>query len=489
MAAERSAGRFAAVADPTDLDQVRAVIASAPDADRLVPLGLHRLVIAPDATSRTVEQVSEALSRAGNDGRSARVVLLVDGTPIRRAGRDLKGDVEADLGRRYRVERVVLGHDDHLLVDDEALDAATRAATGADCVVTVGGGTVTDIGKVATERAGSMPLVVVQTAASVDGYTDNVSVVLRNGVKRTVPSRWPDAVIADTTTIREAPAELNSAGLGEVLSLYTAPADWRLAALVGLDDTFHETPRDLLLAFAGDPAEWSRGLAEGDPGAVQRLTQVLAIRGIGTGVAGTTACLSGVEHLVSHMLDMVAAAHGLPIGLHGAQVGVASLAASAAWHLLLDRLEAGPPPAFEDHDPAGLADRVRAAFERVDASGAQGEECWSDYSAKLSAWGAQRDRTQAMLDRWSSHAEEFRGSVPPPENLAAALRSAGAATGPAGLEDWIDEDAYRWALTNCLFMRNRFTVVDLLFLLGWWTERDVEAVLDRARRAAEGAEA
>ena len=61
----------------------------------------------------------------------------------------------------------------------------------------------------------------VQTAASVDGYTDNVSVVLRDGVKRTIPSRWPDVVIADVTTISTAPRELNTAGYGEVLSMLT----------------------------------------------------------------------------------------------------------------------------------------------------------------------------------------------------------------------------------------------------------------------------
>ena len=39
-------------------------------------------------------------------------------------------------------------------------------------------------------------------------------------------------------------------------------------------------------------------------------------------------------------------------------------------------------------------------------------------------------------------------------------------------------------------MRNRFTVVDLLTFLGWWTPDDVTEVLERAARAllAAGAE-
>ena len=66
------------------------------------------------------------------------------------------------------------------------------------------------------------------------------------------------------------------------------------------------------------------------------------ITGIATGVAGSTACLSGVEHLISHMLDLRAAQLHLPTGLHGEQVGVGSVIAACAWELLADRLAANP---------------------------------------------------------------------------------------------------------------------------------------------------
>ena len=42
----------------------------------------------------------------------------------------------------------------------------------------------------------------------------------------------------------------------------------------------------------------------------------------------------------------------------------------------------------------------------------------------------------------------------------------------------------RWAVTNAPLMRNRFTVLDLLLLLGWWSPDDVQEVLDRAEGAA-----
>ena len=99
-------------------------------------------------------------------------------------------------------------------------------------------------------------------------------------------------------------------------------------------------------------AAWSGDLGD-DPDATGRLARALAVRGIATGISGGTACLSGVEHLVSHMLDMSNGAAHRPIGLHGEQVGAAGVIAAAAWQLLFDRLETA--------DCAALAEHLRSA--------------------------------------------------------------------------------------------------------------------------------
>ena len=480
--------RFASVTDPTDLDKLRAAIAAAPEADRLVNLGLRTLVISDRATDEVPGAVAAELSRAGVALEKARVFIVVDSTRIERAGHDLKAQIANTLSETYTVTTIILGDNAHLQADDATLDEATEAIRGADCVVTIGGGTITDIGKVATGRNRDVPLIVVQTAASVDGFTDNVSVILRNGVKRTIDSRWPEVVLADTTTIAGAPLSMNTAGFGEVLSLYTAPADWELAHLFGFDDTFHLTPRDMLLEFAGNPAEWGAGLEHGDSAAVTQLTRVLAIRGIGTGVAGSTACLSGVEHLISHMLDMYSASHDLEIGLHGAQVGVGSVVAAAAWEYLLERLAADTGElTFPDDD--ALESQVSAAFSWCDPSGEKSAECWSDYRQKLVLWRSAQAKLSGSSDQWRAAIGSLSKSVPTPASLAESLVIAGAAVSPADLGDWLTDDVWRWAVSNCNFMRNRFTVVDLLFFFGWWTESDVTEVISRSHTATAAATA
>ncbi len=478
---------FESISDPTDLDALRRVVAESPRPEALVPLGIDRLAIGPGAALAVADELHRLIQRRQIRAPRIHVLLIVDAALIRRGEADLKALVRNLLDDHgFAVETLVLGDREHSLhADDDALDAAAAAAGRVDAVVSVGSGTISDIAKVATDRAGGIPFILVQTAASVDGYTDNVSVILRAGAKRTIPSRWPDVVLADTTTIATAPIALNTSGFGELLSLYTAPADWWLASRIGLDPTFHETPRDLLLAFAGSPREWGAGLADGAPAAVEQLTRVLAIRGIGTGIAGTTACLSGVEHLVSHMLDMHAAARGLETGLHGAQVGVASLVAAAAWEHLLSRL-ATEAPARQPIDRERERAAVEETFAPLDPSGALAAECWADVARKLDAVDAAGDGIDAVLAALPASVAAGEPALMPVDDVAAALRVAGAAASPAELQGWIDDDIWRWAVARCHRMRNRFTVVDLLDLLGWWESADVDAVLRRAKQAGEG---
>ncbi|GAA1701848.1 hypothetical protein GCM10009792_22720 [Microcella alkalica] len=478
---------FESISDPTDLDALRRVVAESTRPEALVPLGIDRLAIGPGAALAVADELHRLIDRRRIRATRIHVLLIADATLIRRGEADLKALVRNQLDDHgFAVETLVLGDREHSLhADDDALDAAAAAAARVDAVVSVGSGTISDIAKVATDRAGGIPFILVQTAASVDGYTDNVSVILRAGAKRTIPSRWPDVVLADTTTIATAPTALNTSGFGELLSLYTAPADWWLASRIGLDPSFHETPRDLLLAFAGSPREWGAGLADGAPAAVEQLTRVLAIRGIGTGIAGTTACLSGVEHLVSHMLDMHAAARGLETGLHGAQVGVASLVAAAAWEHLLARLAAESATRRPvDRDAARAS--VEATFASLDPSGALAGECWADVARKLDAVEAAGDRIDAVLAELPTSVAAGEPALMPVDDVAAALRVAGAAASPAELQGWIDDDIWQWAVAHCHRMRNRFTVVDLLDLLGWWESADVGAVLRRAKQAGEG---
>src|SRR6185503_7025932 len=133
------------------------------------------------------------------------VVVLADLRPM-----TVKADV---LGLVDARRADVGGEDFHPHADAETIDAAVAATDGAGVVVSVGSGTVTDIGKAVCARL-DVPHVVVQTAASVNGFADGESVLLVDGVKRTTATRWPDRHAVDTGVLADAPLALNQAGLG-----------------------------------------------------------------------------------------------------------------------------------------------------------------------------------------------------------------------------------------------------------------------------------
>ena len=479
-------------ADLARLEKIREALEANDPQRHFAPLGMHQLTIATDAIDALTAAVARELERAGRTaGRASRVCVLADAVPIMRAGHNLKELVFDRLSQHFDVERLTLT-DSHpkLHADEASLAQATEGTTQADCIVSVGGGTITDIAKIAAMRNKTPVHVVVQTAASVDGFTDNFSVVLQKGVKRTLLSRWPDVVLTDCQTIAEAPHELNASGFGELVSMYCAPGDWFLAAKFGMDGTFAPALIELLALCGEGVEEWSAGVGRGEIEGCRRLATALAVRGIVSGVGGTTASLSGMEHVISHMLDMHNGEQGEPIGLHGAQVGVASVIAAAAWEVFCERMEETPLDTNRLFD--GGVDwqvRVKGAFAGLDPSGRIGSECWLHYQQKLTHWSENRKTVLAAFANWQTIRKERNDFTLSSREIAACLYRAKAPLRSGDLNPAVSADLWRWAVANCQFMRERVTVADLLNLAGWWDEAGVSRVLDRAEAACQAAEA
>ncbi|HSK89917.1 MAG TPA: iron-containing alcohol dehydrogenase [Euzebyales bacterium] len=474
-----ASGRTAA--EPIDLDALRDALRRAPDAEHLRPIGLRHVHLGTDALDE-LPAVVAGVRRPGD------VVLLMDATPMRRGDDDLKALVRTRLAARLPVRVVVLDAPGGLVHADEATVAvAHREAAGAGCLVTVGSGTITDIGKDVSAGDGDLPLVVVQTAVSVNGYADDMAVLLRDGVKRTVASRWPDALVADTGVLAAAPPAMNRAGAGELLAMFTAPADWYLADALGMAEGYSASVVALYRRHGEAVLALAPLVGAGDPAALEELARVMTLSGVAMGVAGGTAPLSGMEHTVSHLLDMDAGARGRPTALHGAQVGVAAVVASLLW----TRVRRGfDPQRLRDDgafpEPATLRSRVTAAFDHLDPSGTMAAECWRDYERKLRRWHAGRGRVAAVAADWPAHEEVLDTLLMPPAALAAALQRAHAPARFSDLDPPPDPDTVRWALANCHLMRDRFGVADLAFLLGRWEAGDVADVLAEAATLGAG---
>ena len=479
------------LSDLSRLSRVRQVLSDNDPNKQFASLDMAEVHIADNVLPLLCEVIDRHVAEAGRRaGADTQVRMIVDPVMIRRGETDLKAHVESLLATRYAVRRVVMDDGHPVLHADEViLDRASDASVGADVIVSVGGGTITDVAKIAAERNGVPVHVVIQTAASVDGFTDNFAVVIQNGVKTTLLSRWPQAVLADTTVIADAPRYLNASGFGELLSMYAAPGDWFLAARMGMDSRYAPVLLEMLDLCGGGIEDWSGGIGTGDPEACAKLTTALAMRGIVTGVGGTTASLSGMEHLVSHMLDMVNGELHEPTGLHGAQVGVGSVIRAAAWEVFCERV------AEEELDPATLFPtigdyeaEVKARFAWLDPSGRIGAECWGRYAKKLTAWHQAREKVMAAFADWAALRAKHDSLAFGSHKIALYLARAGAAMRFGDLEPAPSAKRLHWVVRNCQFMRERFTVADLLMLAGWWDDAGVTRVLNRVEQACTAAD-
>ncbi len=479
--------------DPTDLDGLRSRLAAATGSATGAatgpashptrhPIGLEAVHIGPAALAHLVGTVA-ALRRDGP------VVLVVDETPMRRGAADLKAAVLADLSARFETRQAVIRATGlELHAEADALAQADRLIEGAGCVVVLGSGTITDIAKDATMRAGGLPLVVVQTAVSVNAFSDDMAVLLRDGVKRTVPSRWPNVLLIDLGILADAPVAMNRAGFGELCSMFTAPADWYLANAVGMDDSYDPAVVALFRDGADGLLDGAARVRASDPEMLAELAARMTLTGIALGVSGRTAPLSGTEHLLSHLLDMAAGAAGRSLAFHGAQVGVASVLAATIWHDTLERLDPNvllTEAAFPE--TAVILGRVRAAFDPMDLSGRMADECWTDVERKLVRWQASRDRIEAFATEWDRHRATLSGLLAAPEVLRAALTDAGAAATIADLDPPATAETTRWALRALPLMRDRFTVGDLRLFCGLWDDASVEELLARSGIVGSGA--
>lgn len=130
------------------------------------------------------------------------------------------------------VERAdaVLLVDSLAAVDLDGLVAALPA--GLRTVVGFGGGMAVDAAKWAAGRRGAR-LVLAPSIVSVDAVVTNTVAVRRGGGIAYEGFVVADDIVLDPDVVRAAPARLNRAGVGDLVSIHTGLFDWRLGAAAG----------------------------------------------------------------------------------------------------------------------------------------------------------------------------------------------------------------------------------------------------------------
>jgi glycerol-1-phosphate dehydrogenase [NAD(P)+] len=385
------------------------------------------------------------------------LLLICDRTTWRVAGEAV---VEGFAQRDRALDRLfIIEPDDGAAVaDDEAVDHAQQALAAGSYsgVIAVGSGTVNDIAKLASHRAG-LPYACVATAPSMNGYTSGIAAILSHGVKTTTPCRVPQAVFFDLQVNAHAPYRMVASGLGDLLSRPVSNADWRLSARLA-QGNYSRFAVEMIEASGAALVGVAPKLPTHDLEAMRGLCLSLALSGMAMAAVGNSAPASGGEHLISHYLDMVTIASGEPHDLHGCQVGVGTITTAA----LYERLRAMEPEEVDierlvsRHLPWSVyAQTIRHRFERFELTDAVLEHARNGYPTR----DALRARLATLVEDWDDILHDVSRTLRTAAEIRQTLQEA---QGPCTYEAiGVSPERARDAILHCKDIRARYTILHL----------------------------
>ena len=330
-----------------------------------------------------------------------------------------------------------------------------------DLILVVGSGVLNDIGKVLSHATG-VPNAVVGTAPSMDGFASDTAPITDNNFKVSMPARQPRVVLADTDVLAAAPAELKSAGYGDMIAKYIAMADWRIANLT-IGEYICPQVADLTRDAVRRVVAMTDRVTENDAQTAGAILEALVMTGVAMKLCGSSRAAAGAEHIVSHFWEIQASQAGLPPVYHGQKVGVASLMITRMYYDLIRTAD----PARFGADETDWA-RVYAAY---------GSAFTDDIHRLNSPTVTAQTSPEILRENWDAICRAVREEMPEPAALRALLLRANVASTPRQIG--IPPALALSALQYHPYMRRRMTLSRLTPMLHTETDYPAWAGLDK----------
>ncbi|MBR6571507.1 MAG: sn-glycerol-1-phosphate dehydrogenase [Clostridia bacterium] len=411
--------------------------------------GLKYLKIGRNA----VENVCEAMQVIG-----MKKPFIVCDKNTRKAAWD---KVKAELDKAGVSYSLYCFEAEHVEPDEHAVGALCMAFDpSCDGVMAIGSGVINDCCKVLAHAIGC-PQMVVGTAPSMDGYASNSSSMIRDRVKVTLYNACPGAIIADTEIMKDAPARMLWAGLGDMLAKYVALCEWRISHLV-TGEYYCEAVAGLMRSSLARIVANAPRLMERDPEVIGAVAEGLILSGLAMAFAQVSRPASGLEHYFSHLWEMFALDRGLPSELHGIQVGVGTYLTFKVYdrlrHIAPDRETA--EKAMAAFDQQAWEDRMHRVFGKAAQTLIDNEKAvWHKNDP-----AEHQKRMDIILNNWETILRIAKEELPPTDEIIALMEKQGMPIRPADIgED--EKDTYD-AFHASRDIRDKYLTSSLLWDIG-----------------------
>lgn len=385
--------------------------------------------------------------------------VVSDSNTEEAAGRQVKAMLQqANIGFSACV---LPSEDRQMLAPDEAAIGALvlQFPAQCDCILSVGSGVITDCCKILAKVSG-LSQAAVATAPSMDGFASDSASMLRGGIKVTIPTPCPAAIVADTGILATAPEIMLQAGLGDMVAKMVSVAEWRMSHLI-TGEYYCDMVAGLMRTAVRKCMDSAQGLLSRSPEALAAMAEGLVLSGVAMSYARMSRPASGLEHYFSHMWDMMALDRHQQHALHGIQVGVGTVLTLQLfdWLMGFPRADCLPTPADRPLDPDAFSDWVKSAFGRSAGGILAGVRNFglNDQQARL-------HRRQTILKHWGDILSIMKEELQYQDSLLAAMQAARLPRTPGSLG--IDRVDTETAFLGARVIRDKYLLCTLIWDLG-----------------------
>jgi len=391
---------------------------------------------------RAVEVGSGITANTGEilrrNGFGDRLLLVADGNTLR-AGEGVANSLEASgfILTPFTYENLRTAEMTEVRKIEELLGSV-------DGVISVGTGSLHDIARLACAHK-NKPLCLYATAPSMDGFASYSAPITDGCFKITYPAKSPEVIIADTKVLAAAPAELKSAGFGDMVGKYVGLIDWQVSHVVS-GEYYCQRVADLTRNAVDELMRLAPLVTKNDEAAAAAVFEGLLKTGIGMSLVKNSRPASGTEHILSHFWECKKLLKGELSDFHGKKVGVATLLIMKEYCKLAEK------------------EKVEAVPEAIDwqeVKDAYGD-LWPDVEKLNNPPISHEIDAKVVVDKWDEIREIVR-SVPDYDTIKAAMIQAGCATEIEEIS--VSKELCELGLKHHPHMRHRISLMRLKYLL------------------------
>ena len=281
------------------------------------------------------EAMENAAVYAKKLGKSP-VAVICDENTYEIAGKDFYGLLKAE-GISCFIH-IINGRNGLNVAPNDACIGETlaRMRPESEFFIAVGSGVINDITRQISFKMGA-EYMVVATAPSMDGYASVTSSLILNNIKESIQGQYPRAIFGPLKILKNAPYNMLTAGLGDVIGKYNALREWKFGRDYRGEHHCPEIAK-LVEKVVDKCKAGADSLRRRDDDAIINIMEGLVLAGMAMGLYQNTRPASGAEHHIVHYWDVDCIKRGVEHELHGNSVGIGTVVICRLFDMISDEL-------------------------------------------------------------------------------------------------------------------------------------------------------